>query len=284
MNEKKNEIVSVIIPTFNRAHVLGNALDSVMAQTYSPIETIVVDDGSTDRTPDLLAGYGGKIKVLTQENKGVSAARNLGIRHSKGDFIALLDSDDTWTPDKISRQVAFFQDNSEALICQTEEIWIRNGRRVNPRVKHRKPSGMIFIPSLKLCLVSPSAVMMRRGLFDLRGFFNEAFVVCEDYDLWLRISRDIPVYLIDAPCTVKHGGHGDQLSAGHSQDKYRIASILNLLKEKVLSKPQEEAAIKVLCKKCRVYGNGCIKRGRREEGEYYLSLGAGFEGQKNALS
>ncbi len=274
-------MVSVIIPTFNRVHVLESALDSVLAQTYSPIEIIVVDDGSTDRTQELLAGYGDKIKVFTQTNQGVSAARNLGIRHSKGAFIALLDSDDAWTPDKISRQMTFFSDNPEALICQTEEIWIRNGRRVNPKVKHKKPSGMIFTPSLKLCLVSPSAVMMRRELFDLRGLFNEELIVCEDYDLWLRISRDIPVYLIDAPCTIKHGGHEDQLSASHSQDKYRIASIVNLLGEEVLSKSQTAAAVKVLCKKCRVYGNGCIKRGRQEEGEYYLTLGAEFEKQQD---
>ncbi len=270
-------MVSVIIPTFNRAHVLESALDSVLAQMYSPMEIIVVDDGSTDRTQSLLSGYGEKVKVLTQTNQGVSAARNLGISHSKGAFIALLDSDDAWTPDKVARQIAFFSDNPEALICQTEELWIRNGRRVNPKVKHKKPSGMIFMQSLKLCLVSPSAVMMRRELFDLRGFFNEELIVCEDYDLWLRISRDIPVYLIDAPCTIKHGGHEDQLSASHSQDKYRIASIVNLLGEEVLSESQTAAAIKVLCKKCRVYGNGCIKRGRREEGEYYLSLGLEFE-------
>ncbi len=195
--------VSVIIPTFNRAHVLARALDSVLAQDYGDIDIWVVDDGSTDDTRDLLQSYQGKIQVLTQSNKGVSAARNLGIQKSQGQFIALLDSDDAWEPDKISCQIQFFTAHPQAMICQTEEIWIRNGRRVNPKVKHKKPSGYIFEPSLLLCLVSPSAVMMRRSLFETRGYFNDDFHVCQDYDLWLRISRDIPIYLIEKPYTSK---------------------------------------------------------------------------------
>ena len=131
---------------------------------------------------------------------------------------------------------------------------------------------MIFEPSLKLCLVSPSAVMMRRTLFDLKGMFNEEFPVCEDYDLWLRVARDTPVYLIDTPCTIKYGGHDDQLSAGHSQDRYRIKSILDLVRVGSLNASQKEAAVRVLVKKARVYANGCIKRGRKEEGAFYLQV------------
>ncbi len=277
MEKENDKLISVIIPTYNRAHVLGRALDSVLAQDYSQLEIIVVDDGSTDHTRDLLDRYKERVHVLTQPNKGVSAARNLGIQQSRGACIALLDSDDAWTSEKISLQAAFFQDNPDALICQTEEIWIRNGRRVNPKVKHKKPSGMIFHPSLTLCLVSPSAVMMRRDLFSIKGLFNEEFPVCEDYDLWLRVSRDTPVYLIDTPCTVKYGGHDDQLSAHHSQDKYRIKAILNLIRADLLDREQKAAALEVLIKKCRVYGNGCLKRGRTQEGEFYLDLAAQYE-------
>jgi hypothetical protein len=161
------------------------------------------------------------------------------------------------------------------MICQTEEIWIRNGKRVNPKKKHKKPSGMIFEPSLKLCLVSPSAVMIRKQLFGQKGMFNEGFPVCEDYDLWLRISHDTPIYLIDTPLTVKTGGHGDQLSAAHSQDKYRIQSIQNLIESNVLSPDQEQAALNVFKEKCRIFANGCMKRGREKEGAYYLMLAAG---------
>ncbi|EIM62249.1 glycosyltransferase family 2 protein [Desulfobacter postgatei] len=275
MIEQKTDTISVIIPTFNRAWTLKRAVDSALAQDYPHREIIVVDDGSTDGTRDLLAGYKDKIRVLVQENKGVSAARNLGIQESQGSFIALLDSDDAWETNKLSCQAAFFQSKPGAMICQTEEIWIRNGKRVNPKKKHKKPSGMIFEPSLKLCLVSPSAVMIRKQLFEQKGVFNEDFPVCEDYDLWLRVSHDTPVYLIDTPLTVKTGGHGDQLSAGHSQDKYRIQSILNLIESNVLSADQEQVALNVFKEKCRIFANGCMKRGREKEGAYYLMLAAG---------
>lgn len=268
----KYPLVSVILPTFNRAWTLKNAIDSVLFQDYPNIELIIIDDGSEDNTRELLCAYKNKIMVLTQENSGVSAARNAGIKKSKGEFIALLDSDDAWDKRKVSCQVEFFKQNRKALICQTEEIWIRNGKRVNPKVKHKKPSGMIFEPSLNLCLVSPSAVMMRRRLFEIKGYFNEDFTVCEDYDLWLRVSSTLPVFLIDKPYTIKRGGHKDQLSNFHSQDKFRIRSLLNLIKSNDLTQDQAEKAKIVLKKKCIIYGNGCIKRGRKEEGDYYLGL------------
>ena len=266
-------LVSVILPTFNRAWTLKDAIDSVLFQDYSNIELIIIDDGSDDNTQELLCAYKNKIMVLTQENSGVSDARNAGIKKSKGDFIALLDSDDAWDKRKISCQVDFFKQNPDALICQTEEIWIRNGKRVNPKVKHKKPSGMIFEPSLNLCLVSPSAVMMRRQLFEMKGYFNEDFTVCEDYDLWLRVSSTLPIFLIDKPYTIKRGGHKDQLSNFHSQDKFRIRSLLNLIRSNNLTQNQAAEAKRVLKKKCIIYGNGCIKHGRKKEGDYYLGIG-----------
>jgi GT2 family glycosyltransferase len=269
----KQPLVSVILPTYNRAWALKTAIDSVLFQNYPNIELIVIDDGSQDKTKELLNGYKNQITVLTQENEGVSAARNRGIEKSRGEFIALLDSDDSWDKRKISCQMDFFMANPEALICQTQEVWIRNHKRVNPKIKHKKPSGMIFEQSLHLCLVSPSAVMMKREIFEQKGYFNEKFLVCEDYDLWLRISSTIPVFLIDKPYTIKNGGHNDQLSNLHSQDKFRICSLKNLLDSNTLTKDQSLKAEKVFKKKCDIYGNGCIKRGRQDEGEYYLNLG-----------
>ena len=268
----KQPLVSVILPTYNRAWALKTAIDSVLFQNYPNIELIVIDDGSQDNTKELLKSYKNQIRALTQENAGVSAARNRGIEKSRGEFIALLDSDDAWDRRKISCQMDFFMANPEALICQTQEVWIRNHKRVNPKIKHKKPSGMIFEQSLNLCLVSPSAVMMKREIFELKGYFNEKFLVCEDYDLWLRISSTIPVFLIDKPYTIKNGGHKDQLSNLHSQDKFRICSLKNLLDSNILTKEQSLKAKKVFKKKCVIYGNGCIKRGRQEEGEYYLNL------------
>jgi glycosyltransferase involved in cell wall biosynthesis len=264
--------VSVIIPTFNRGWIIRDAIDSVLAQTYTNFELIVVDDGSTDRTHDILRSYGDRLRLIGQVNRGVSAARNSGIGVSTGRLVAFLDSDDLWLPDKLAAQVAFFEHSRSALICQTEELWIRNGMRVNPKKRHRKPSGLIFKPSLALCLVSPSAVMVRRELFDEVGLFDEALPACEDYDLWLRVSCRIPIHLIDKPLTVKRGGHRDQLSRQDSLDKYRIRSLVKLIESGRLTVSQRNAAVLTLRKKCGVYAKGCLKRGRVEEAARYTSL------------
>ena len=189
-------LVSVIIPTYNRGWALGEAIESVLAQEYTNFELIVVNDGSTDDTRDILAGYEG-ITVLEQSNQGVSAARNNGVNCSRGAYVAFLDSDDLWLPQKLSTQVDFFQKNPEALICQTQETWVRKGQRVNSGKRHQKQSGLFFERSLELCLVSPSAVMLKKAFFEDMGGFDESLPACEDYDLWLRINAQHPIYLID---------------------------------------------------------------------------------------
>ena len=272
MSTSRRPTISVIIPTFNRGWIIRDAIDSVLAQTYTSYELIVVDDGSTDRTPAILHSYGDRLRLIGQVNRGVSAARNRGIVASTGRLIAFLDSDDLWLPDKLAVQAAFFEHNRSALICQTEELWIRNGMRVNPKNRHRKPSGHIFKASLALCLVSPSAVMVRRELIDKVGLFDETLPACEDYDLWLRVSCRIPIHLIDKPLTVKRGGHRDQLSRQDSLDKYRIRSLVKLIESGRLTISQHNAAVLTLRKKCGVYANGCLKRGRVEEAARYTSL------------
>lgn len=270
--EKKDKGVSVIIPVFNRPDFLKEAIDSALSQSYANNEIIVVDDGSTDATPSVIDSYGDSIKKIRQDNKGVSSARNTGIRASKYDFISFLDSDDLWMKNKLERQVSFFEENRDAIICQTGEIWVRKGKKVNPCKKHVKPSGMIFEQSLHLCLVSPSAVMMRKAVFDDFGFFNEDFPACEDYDLWLRISCSAPIYLLEENLVVKRGGHGGQLSAMDSLDKYRILSIAGLVDSGRLNDSQYEAAVRMLKEKCRIYSSGCLKRGKNEEAEEFVKI------------
>ncbi len=276
MNTPRRPTVSVIIPTFNRGWIIRDAVDSVLGQTYRDFELIVVDDGSSDRTADILREYGDRLRLVGQACRGVSAARNSGVRAANGRLLAFLDSDDLWLAGKLAEQVAFFEKTPSALICQTEEIWIRNGMRVNPRKRHRKPSGLIFRPSLELCLVSPSAVMVRRELFDRVGLFDEELPACEDYDLWLRVSCRFPIHLIDQPLTVKRGGHKDQLSRQDSLDKYRIQSLVKVIGSGQLTMPQRNAAVVTLRKKSTVYANGCLKRGRMEEAAHYLRLAQGY--------
>jgi GT2 family glycosyltransferase len=267
-------VVCVVIPTFNRAQKVVQAITSVLSQTFTDVEIIVVDDGSTDETKKAVKQFGDFVTYVAHpSNLGVSAARNTGIKKSSGPLIAFLDSDDHWLPEKLAVQVCFFDEHPEAVVCQTEEVWIRNGRRVNPMKKHLKPFGDIFEPSLKLCLVSPSAVMLKRCLLDKVGDFDEDLPVCEDYDLWLRISCRYPVHLIREPLVVKEGGHPDQLSASYKgMDRFRIKALVKLIKSGTLNEKQLEATLEELSLKCRIYGNGCLKRGKTEEGTYYLGL------------
>jgi glycosyltransferase involved in cell wall biosynthesis len=266
--------VSVIIPTFNRAEKVVRAISSVLDQNLSDLEIIVVDDGSMDGTRDAVSGFGNNIKyIYHHSNLGVSAARNTGIKKSTAKLISFLDSDDYWHPQKLAEQIAFFKRNPKGVVCQTEEIWIRNGRRVNPRKKHLKPSGDIFVQSLKLCLVSPSAVILKRSVLEHVGLFDESLPVCEDYDLWLRISCRYPVHLIKKPLVVKEGGHPDQLSTLYKGiDRFRIHSLTKLLKSGALNEGQFQSAFEELSIKCRIYGNGCLKRGKVKEGKFYLNL------------
>jgi len=283
MNEKK-PLVSVIIPTFNRSAMVVEAVESVLAQTCAELEIIVVDDGSTDDTRERLLSYGQRlVLVVNEENQGVSAARNRGIRQSQGEFVALLDSDDLWQPEKIQRQLDFFFTYPQAMICQTEELWIRRGRRVNPRQKHRKYSGYIFPHCLPLCIVSPSAVMIKRELFSRVGLFDEQLPACEDYDLWLRIAVHEPIFLLDEPLIVKRGGHDDQLSRTiPSLDKYRIQALCKLLQNEELSAEQRRQTVEELRKKARIFSQGCLKRGKVAEAEQVERLVKAVAGESES--
>lgn len=268
--------VSGIIPTFNRARAVCAAVDSVLAQTFTDYELIVVDDGSSDDTPQALLSYGKRIRLIRQGNRGVSAARNAGLAVAKGGLIAFLDSDDLWLPHKLKAQTDFFAANPAAMWQQTAEIWVRNGQRVNPKKRHAKQAGRIFQASLELCLISPSAVMLRRELLAEFGRFDERLPACEDYDLWLRILTKYPVHLDPAYGIIKHGGHADQLSRNPMLDVYRIQALQKIWRlaqdsgtNLVLDDADRTALEHVLKKKCMIYAAGCRKRGRVAEARVY---------------
>ncbi|PKL35532.1 MAG: glycosyl transferase [Spirochaetae bacterium HGW-Spirochaetae-1] len=221
---------TIILPTFNRHEKTRNAIESVLSQTYRDFELVVVDDGSTDATPRLQEEFSRRITYIRQDNGGVSAARNRGLRQAQSPYLAFIDSDDLWLPHKLEEHKNFIVANPTIRIHQSEETWIRKGRRVNPRTKHLKKDGHIFIPSLDLCLISPSAVVMHHGLFDDYGFFDENLPACEDYDLWLRITAHEEVGLIKKELMVRYGGHEDQLSQKYwGMDRFRIYAIIKIL-------------------------------------------------------
>jgi len=270
-------VVSVIIPTFNRWPVVGEAVKSVLDQSYSDFELIVVDDGSTDETQKELAQFRPRLRFFATARGGVAAARNFGVSRAAGRYVAFLDSDDCWRSKKLEVQTAFMEGHPEVQICQCEEIWLRNGVRINPKAKHRKPSGDIFNRSLELCLVSPSAVMMTKTLFEQIGGFDESFPVCEDYDLWLRIAVEHSVLLVAQPLVVKRGGHPDQLSrAVWGMDRYRVLALQKLLRSG-LRGPRRAAALEVLRSKIFILAQGARKRGREQEANEYQAMSAEFD-------
>ncbi|MDF1614643.1 glycosyltransferase family 2 protein [Desulfurivibrio dismutans] len=301
------EPVSVIIPTYNRADFLVGAIASVLAQSYPRFELLVVDDGSTDQTARVVAAWQRRLAVeidgqvdlelepapgvalaglalapgnrprlqyLYQENRGPAAARNLGIKEARYDLLAFLDSDDRYLPGKLSAQAGAMAAQPENPLSHTEEIWWRNGQRLNQKKRHRKQGGDVFARSLELCVIGMSTVMARRRLFSELGSFDETLPCCEDYDLWLRLTAHHPVLFIDQPLTEKHGGRPDQVSAQYrvGMDRFRISAITKLLQSGALNREQTELAKRELRKKCQIYGQGCLKHGRTEEGARYLAL------------
>lgn len=273
-------LVSVIIPTFNRAHLLKRAIDSVLKQTFTDFELIVADDGSTDSTRGMLETFSGRLVPLLLAHGGVSAARNAGIRTSTGELVAFLDSDDEWLPEKLSRQVALYDANDRYFICHTEEIWYRNGTEVRQKKIHRKQGGRFFERALERCLISPSSAMISRHLLDQVGWFDENLPAAEDYDLWLRVTAFHHVHFIPEPLVLKHGGSPDQLSETiPAIDRFRIQAMEKILQEPRLSQDYRTAAIRELARKCRIVASGCAKRGNRTEAETYAEIARKYEQQ-----
>ena len=260
--------ISVVIPTYNRAHTLPRALDSVLAQTRPAAEIIVVDDGSSDHTESMLRQGYPMVRYLRQSNLGVSAARNTGIQAACGDWIALLDSDDAWLPEKLERQCGAIADGCP--LVHSDEIWIRRGVRVNPMKKHAKSGGWIYQQCLPLCAISPSAALIKRDLFDAIGLFDESLPACEDYDFWLRVCVRYPVAFIDEALIYKYGGHEDQLSRRYwGMDRFRVIALEKMLDSRLLSEADRRATRRILLQKLTILAQGAQKRGKHTEAKDY---------------
>ncbi len=273
MDKSHSMNISVIIPTYNRAHLLARAVRSVLNQSLSAQEIIVVDDGSTDNTAEVMTQQFPQCVYIQQSNKGVSAARNRGIDAAEGEWLAFLDSDDEWLENKLQRQHDVLQQHPNIKICHTEEIWIRNGKRVNQMKKHAKSGGSIFLNCLPLCVISPSSVIIHRSLFDEIGNFDEQLPACEDYDLWLRICANHEVAFVEQPQIKKYGGHDDQLSKRHwGMDRFRITALKKIIGSNKLNSIDRTAATQTLISKAYILAQGAKKRGKDQEAEYYLEV------------
>lgn len=270
------ESVSVIIPTYNRAMYLERAIDSVFYQKDFSGEIIVIDDGSTDSTAEIVKKLQVRYPIIYRyiENSGPAAARNIGVELTSFKLIAFLDSDDHWQKNKLAKQLLLMQQNPSFNISHTGEKWLRRGEHLNQKKIHKPRNGYIFDHCLQLCGVGMSTVIIKKKIFKEVGGFDVSLPCCEDYDLWLRISWKYPFLLLPEPLTIKEGGRNDQVSFQYrvGMDKYRIFSIQKMLDKDVLSEVQREIALQILQRKCEVYGSGCIKHGRVDEGRHYLEI------------
>lgn len=270
-------LISVIIPTFNRGHCLEESIRSVRDQNFPDFELIVVDDGSVDNTIEVVNQFPDIRFIRLDKNRGVSFARNCGLKQAQGDWIAFLDSDDLWKKGKLQAQVQWVNQHPDCYAVYTDEIWVRNGVRVNQMKKHQKYSGEIFQYCLPLCIVSPSSVLLRTKMLNEVGGFDESMLVCEDYDLWLRIAKQYPFHFIDEKLIVKRGGHADQLSSKFwGMDRWRVYALEKLLKENRLNEEQRDGVVAMLIEKCRVLILGYSKRGKIQDEEYYRVLVARY--------
>ena len=270
--------VSVIIPTYNRGEVVLRALRSVFAQDHAVDQVIVVDDGSTDDTIERVERNFPGVELIVQTNHGVSHARNRGIERARNEWLAFLDSDDEWLPGKITAQLAAIMFDGISRVCHSDEIWMRNGRRVNPMNKHRKYGGDIFLHCLPRCVMSPSSVVLHRSVVEELGGFDETLPVCEDYDLWLRIACQTTVLYVPEKLLIKYGGHKDQLSrSSWGMDRYRIQALEKLLLSEVLSETQSQKAIAEMLRKIEIYVAGAGRRHRWQEVQRYAQKRAYYE-------
>lgn len=270
--------VAVVIPVRDRAAMVCEAIASVRAQTYRDFGIVVVDDGSEDGSAaaaeSALDGAAVPVCVVRQATRGVSAARNAGAAVLDARWLAFLDSDDLWLPQKLARQMEWLATRPTYRLAQTEERWIDTGHHRNPRRRHRKEEGL-FLRSLERCLVSPSAVVLARRLFEEHGGFDESFAVCEDYELWLRITIRELVGLVPEALVVKRGGHPGQLSRSTwGLDRWRVAALLKLLTTVPLAADERAAAVAVVRAKCELLAGGAERRGRHDEAARYRRLAA----------
>ena len=267
-----NPLVSIIIPAYNRKDFLKQAIESVESQTYTHYELIIVDDGSTDSTREYLHSIVHPHLFLHHSGKP-GYVRNRGFLAAKGEYIAFLDSDDLWKPEKIEKQILFFMYNPGILICHTQEIWQRNGKIISQKKQKHKREGDIFFDSLKKCIIGPSTVMMKRNLFIDSGMFHPGLEIAEDYELWLRITAHHQVGYIDESLVIKRGGHADQLSEKYGHIEYfRIQALVYILEQNILSLYKQYSALTEIIRKCRIYTQGCLKRGKKAEANKYMNL------------
>lgn len=265
--------ISAVITTHNRPQLVFRALSSVLAQRRAADEILLVDDGSDDNGAWWRAASFPEVRYHWQERRGISGARNLGIRRARSEWIAFLDDDDEWRPNKLAEQERHLRAHPQARVLHCDETWLRNGVPVTQKKRHHKPSGWIFRHCLPRCCISPSAVLIHRQVFADAGRFDDTLPVCEDYDMWLRLAARYPVHCVRQPLLIKHGGHAGQLSRTHwGMDRFRILALEKCLASGALDAADRAAAWGTLARKIDIYLKGARKHGQTRHVAHFTAL------------
>lgn len=232
--------VSVVIPTYNCAHYLPQAIDSVLAQSYTGLEVIVIDDGSRDNTADVAAAYGSRIRYMRQENSGLPAARNRAIEAAEGELIALLDADDWWEPRKLEPQVELLDADRDVALVYTDLKVIYDDGRVIPSFLASRPltsDGYVFSHLAQSGFILPSTVVLRRSCVEAVGMFDETMRSHEDIDLWLRLCHRWKVASVRQPLVNRRQGAQNMTSNAALRAVYGVKTF-----QKALAIPDLTAA------------------------------------------
>ncbi|MDD4294806.1 MAG: glycosyltransferase family A protein [Candidatus Omnitrophica bacterium] len=268
---------SIIIPAYNRQKYLKIAVESVLAQSFNDYELIIIDDASNDNTESYIKNistiHHSINYIKNPKNLGISKSRNVGLKNAKGEFICFLDSDDRFRHDKLQITYNYIKEKTDIKIFHTKELWFKNGQYLEPKVYHENPNGYIFKNTVKLCCISPSTAAIHKSIFSDIGIFDENLPVCEDYDLWLRITARYSVALIPLYLTIKQGGLPDQMSQKFScMDKFRIYALEKILASNTLNPDNYKIAVNELIKKCEIYIKGASKHNNYSDLDKYTKI------------
>ncbi|WP_028972550.1 glycosyltransferase family 2 protein [Spirochaeta cellobiosiphila] len=270
-------LVSVVIPTYNRSFQLTEAIDSVQNQSFTDWELIIIDDGSEENTEDIIP-KDHRITYKRISHTGLPGkVRNEGVRLTNANWIAFLDSDDIWSPDKLITQMNYLRTHLDCKIVHTRETWQRNNKIISQRKMKHKREGDIFEDSLDKCIIGPSTVLLSRELYLALGGFDESIEIAEDYEFWLRITAKYEVGYIDEPLVIKKAGDWEQLSTKYGQiEIFRIKALQGLIDRQYFNRTHDKLARKVMAYKCRIYGKGALKRGHQDTYKKYMSLASSY--------
>lgn len=253
---------AAIIPHFEREELLAQALDSVVRQTEPPAEIIVVDDGSRRPPEAVCRRYGARLLVIDHTGKP-GAVRNRGAEAAESKWLAFLDSDDLWLPEKLKRQRQKLESQPMMTLCHTREIWLRGTKTVSQKKQKHLREGDVFPDALRKCIIGPSTVMLSKTVFEKLGGFDETLEIAEDYEFWLRWTDHFPVAYCDEPLVVKRTGDWAQLSEKYGQiEIFRIEALFRLLDKGLSIEQHRRMLLDEVRRKITIYCHGCRKRGR----------------------